>query len=123
MSDVAIVAAPDVYVDRKRWAWALAPVWICAPLFGIALAIATGVGAWNWLMLAVWYVVLPIADWLVGSDPNNPPESAVERLERDPYYRVLTYLTVPVHYAILIVAAWYVATHPLGAVNFVGLTL
>lgn len=125
MSQVAFATDPsqDSYVDRKRWAWALAPVWICAPLMGIALALATGVAAWNWLMLAVWYVALPIADWLIGSDPNNPPESAIERLDRDPYYRVLTYLTVPVHYIILIVAAWYVATQPLGAVSFVGVTL
>src|ERR1043165_5612396 len=24
--------APDHYVDRKRWAWALSPIWICMPL-------------------------------------------------------------------------------------------
>src|SRR3954464_1906961 len=97
MSQVALATEPsqDSYVDRKRWAWALAPVWICAPLMGIALAMATGVAAWNWLMLAVWYVALPIADWLIGSDPNNPPESAVERLDRDRYYRALTHPPVP----------------------------
>jgi alkane 1-monooxygenase len=119
-------SAPDrdaEYVDRKRWAWALSPIWLAMPIGGMALAEATGAGAWNWLTLIVWYVVLPIADYVIGSDPNNPPESAVPRLERDRYYRILTYLTVPVHYAVMIAAAWYVATRPLGVASFAGLTL
>jgi alkane 1-monooxygenase len=66
---------------------------------------------------------LPIIDYLVGADANNPPESAVADLERDRYYRILTYITVPVHYVILIAAAWYAATQPMSALSFVGLTL
>jgi len=90
---------------------------------GLGLAALTGVGAWNWLTLVVWYGVLPLVDFLVGSDANNPPEEAVERLDRDLYYRILTYVAVPVHYVILIVAAWYVATRPLGVPSFIGLTI
>lgn len=120
---MASEVAPDRYVDRKRWAWALSPIWICMPLMGIALALTTGVGAWNWLTLVVWYIVLPLVDLAIGSDANNPPESAVERLDRDPYYRILTYITVPVHYVILITAAWYAATRPLGVPSFIALTL
>lgn len=119
-------AAPvthDRYVDRKRWAWALSPVWICMPLIGIALASATGAGAWNWLTLAIWYLVLPVVDLVIGSDKNNPPESAIARLDQDPYYRILTYIAVPVHYAVFVAAAWYAATHPMSASSFVGLTL
>ncbi|MCE9523774.1 MAG: alkane 1-monooxygenase [Alphaproteobacteria bacterium] len=125
MSNIPLAsgAAPDTYVDRKRLAWALSPVWICLPLMGMALATATGVGAWNWLTLGIWYLVLPTVDTLVGSDPNNPPEAALERLDRDPYYRILTYLTVPVHYVILIAAAWYAATQPMGVFAFLGLAL
>jgi alkane 1-monooxygenase len=115
--------ASDGYVDRKRWAWALSPIWLCMPLVGIGLASITGAGAWNWLTLVVWYVVLPLADLAIGSDANNPTESAVERLDRDPYYRILTYITVPVHYVILGTAAWYAATRPLSVSSFVGLTL
>jgi len=113
----------DRYVDGKRWAWALSSIWLCLPLVGMALASATGVAAWNWLTLAFWYLILPIADYAIGSDGNNPPEAAVARLDRDPYYRILTYLTVPVHYTVLVVAAWYVASHPLGGFGFLGLTL
>ncbi|HEY6176116.1 MAG TPA: alkane 1-monooxygenase [Kofleriaceae bacterium] len=122
-SQIALDVAAEHYVDRKRWAWALSPIWICMPLMGIALASITGVAAWNWLTLVVWYIVLPLVDLAIGSDANNPPESAVERLDRDLYYRILTYITVPVHYVILITAAWYAATRPLGVASFLGLTL
>jgi alkane 1-monooxygenase len=122
-TDAGLDAGQDRGVDRKRWAWALSPVWICLPLFGLALAVATGVAAWNWLTLAIWYIGLPIADYLIGSDTSNPPESEIPRLEQDLYYRVLTYIAVPVHYAVLITSAWYVATHAMGAASLIGLTL
>ena len=125
MGDGVIIsnAAVAHYVDRKRWAWALSPIWICMPLMSMVLASVTGIGAWHWLTLVVWYVGLPLADLAIGSDANNPPEAAVERLDAERYYRVLTYITVPVHYVIVITAAWYVATRPLGVAGFVGLTL
>jgi alkane 1-monooxygenase len=125
MSNIAITskAGLDQYVDRKRWAWALSSVWICTPLIGIELASTTGVGVWNWLTLVVWYIGVPAFDLAVGSDPYNPPEDAIERLDQDSYYRVLTYMTVPAHYVILIVSAWYAATHPMGGLEFLGLTL
>jgi alkane 1-monooxygenase len=120
---VTAEAAQERYVDRKRWAWALSPIWLSLPLMGIGLAYATGVGAWNWLTLVVWYVGLTAADLLIGSDSNNPPESEVPRLEQEAYYRILTYVTVPVHYAVLIVAAWYVGTQPVTVSSFLGLAL
>jgi alkane 1-monooxygenase len=73
----------------------------------------TGWGVFYAFTLVVWYGVIPALDVLFGNDPNNPPEAAVARLEADRYYRILTYLTVPVHYASLIVSAWWVATQPM----------
>lgn len=93
------------------------------PLMGIGLALATGVGTWNWLTLVVWYLVLPVADFIVGTDANNPPDSAIEQLDQDSYYRILTYIAVLVHYVVFIVAAWYAVTQPWSAVSFLGLTL
>jgi alkane 1-monooxygenase len=125
MSTIAITSGSTStpYVDRKSWAWALSPIWICMPLLSIGLAAVTGVGAWSWLTLAFWYVALPVADFVGGEDTNNPPESALEQLNQTSYYRILTYITVPVHYVIFLVAAWYVATHSMSVVNFIGLTL
>ncbi len=104
---------PDHYVDRKRYLWMLSVVWPAAPLIGLYLVSLTGWGVFYAFTMFIWYVVIPALDHLLGKDPNNPPEAAVARLEADRYYRVLTYLTVPVHYASLIVSAWWVTTQPM----------
>ncbi|MDI1281797.1 alkane 1-monooxygenase [Brevundimonas sp.] len=105
--------AADRYVDRKRYLWMLSVVWPAAPLIGLYLVSLTGWGIFYAFTLVVWYGVIPALDVMFGNDPNNPPEAAVARLEADRYYRILTYLTVPVHYASLIVSAWWVATQPM----------
>jgi len=64
--------------------------------------------------LVIAYVVIPVLDWVLGSDTNNPPEEIVPQLEEDRYYRVLTWLTVPMHFAVLIAVAWFVSRHELG---------
>lgn len=98
------------YIDRKRHLW-------LASLFMPLVAIS-GVASYFWLAtewallapLAFLYGVVPFLDNLFGSDPNNPPEELVPQLEEDPYYRVLTWLTVPMHFIVLLVMAWFVGT-------------
>lgn len=111
------------YRDKKRYLWPLAVVWPAIPLVGIYLAGLTGIAAFYWLTLFVWYGAIPILDWVLGNDTSNPPEEAVPALEGDRFYRYLVYLTVPMHYAALITSAWYVGTHDLGWTSILGLAL
>jgi len=115
--------APERYVDKKRYLWMLSIVWPAAPLVGLYLVHLTGLGVFYAFTIVVWYGVIPAFDVILGRDPNNPPESAVSRLEADRYYRVLTYLTVPVHYASLIVSAWWVTTQPVAWWEVIALAL
>jgi alkane 1-monooxygenase len=69
------------------------------------------------------FVVAPLLDWLFGEDQNNPPESLVPQLEEDRYYRVLTYLTVPLHYITFITVAVFVGTQTLPWWGFLTLTV
>ena len=112
-----------LFVDRKRWLWILSVVYPLQPLIGIGLHAATGHEAWLLLPVLLSYVLLPAFDWLVGEDENNPPEAVVRQLDADRYYRVLTYLVVPLHFVSLIVAAWWAATQPLSIVAFIGLAV
>ena len=50
---------------------------------------------------------------MIGTDSSNPPEEIVPLLEEDKYYRYLTFLTVPMHFIVLIACAWLVGTHTL----------
>jgi alkane 1-monooxygenase len=57
------------------------------------------------------------------NDASNPPEQMVPQLEADLYYRALNYLTVPLHFFILITGAWFVANHELGWPGLLAISL
>jgi len=101
------------YVDRKRWLWVLSVAYPLQPFVAIWLHSETGNELWFLLPLASNYVIAPLLDWLIGEDTNNPPEEVVMQLERDPYYRRLTYIVVPLHFITLTACAWYAATQSL----------
>ncbi|MDN5872783.1 MAG: alkane 1-monooxygenase [Sinobacteraceae bacterium] len=116
-------AEADSYVDKKKYLWALSMVWPAVPLIGLYLVHLTGWGIWYSLLLLAWYIAIPLLDAVFGQDNSSPPESRVEQLEASRYYRLLPYLTVPIHYVTLIVCAWWVSTHSVNALEFVALAL
>jgi len=69
------------------------------------------------------FIMGPELDWLFGEDENNPPEMLVPQLENDAYYRLLTYLTIPLHYLTFIAVAIWVGTQGLSWWDFVCLTI
>ncbi|HSG90622.1 MAG TPA: alkane 1-monooxygenase [Pseudomonadales bacterium] len=111
------------YTDRRRWLWSLSLLWPLMPVIFCAVAAATGQVIWFWGTLVVWYLLVPIVDHLLPADGSNPPEEVVPQLEADRYYRVLTWLTVPIHYFTLIYAAWVVGTQQLPWHAIIGLAL
>ena len=111
------------YRDRKRWFWSLSVLYPLQPFLGMWLHSRTGNEGWLLLPLALSYVGAPLLDWFLGEDQNNPPEAVVLQLDRDPYYRWLTYVVVPLHFLALIGAAWWVGTQELAWWSFIGLSV
>ncbi len=98
------------YSDKKRYLWLLSILMPALPLTGMYLFYRTGL---EWMLitpLMITYIAIPLLDHIVGSDSNNPPEEVVPQLEADTYYRYLTFISVPMHYIVLIVAAYIVGT-------------
>ena len=104
---------PITYSDKKRYLWLISVIMPTFPLMGVFFYYQTGLEWTLALPLLVSYTVLPVLDWLIGSDDNNPPEELVPQLEADTYYRFLTYITVPLHFVVLIALAYVVATNDL----------
>ena len=109
------------YVDRKRWFWCMSVLFPLQPFLGIWLHWQTGNEFWLYIGLLMNYGLAPILDWLLGEDENNPPEEVVMQLERDEYYRRLTYITVPLHFITLIGCAWYASAADLSLWGYLGL--
>ncbi|MEO6629364.1 MAG: alkane 1-monooxygenase [Aquihabitans sp.] len=129
MTDPApAIAAPEAnaerrYRDPKRYLWLLGLVVPLLPF--VAFWAATGGGfAVAWWMGPIWILVLmPILDTLLGTDTSNPPDWAVPQLEASRWYRILTWLYLPIQFAGLVFACWVVTHHDLSLVSELGLAL
>jgi alkane 1-monooxygenase len=109
--------------DRKRRYYPLA---LIVPL--LPFGAYREVMRWDlevlWYLGPLWVLIgIPIIDALLGTEKTNPPAWAEEPLEADRYYRILTYLYLPLQYASFLWGAWYLATHDLSTFAAVGLTL
>ncbi len=111
------------YRDKKRYLWLSSVLMPIFPLMGMGLFYMTG-SQWAlaWPLLFI-YGVIPLLDWSLGSDTNNPPEEIVPQLEDDRYYRILTYITVPMHFIVLIGIAWFVGTTDLTIWSVIAMAL
>ena len=108
-----IPKGPISYSDRKRHLWLISVFMPIFPLMGVFIFYRTGAEWTLCLPLMINYSLMPLLDWLIGSDSNNPPEELVPQLEADKYYRYLTYLTVPLHFVALFIFAYVVGTNDL----------
>jgi len=101
------------YQDKKRYLWMVSIFYPIVPLIGV------GFYLWHpaeWLLffpLCFIYVFVPLFDHWMGRDHNNPPEEIVPQLSSDPYYKWLTVATMPMHFVVLFIMAWFVATYEL----------
>lgn len=124
MSVTPVVEAPaGSFRDQKRHWWWLPLFVAISPVLGIWLTAHTGQLTWLWITPALWYIVLPIADALVGRDSRNPPDAVVPSLESDGYYKFLVFASIPLFYVSWIVGAWAVATQHYGWVGYLGVSL
>src|SRR3954469_7346290 len=122
LSGAAARSAQPAWRDAKRYLWLIGAV---VPLFlfaGWGLVNLTGLGLFWWIGPMVIYVVIPVLDLVIGSDPTNPPDDVVAWLEQDRYYRWVTYAFLPLQYLGLIVGCWLITEHgQLGPVDKLGI--
>jgi alkane 1-monooxygenase len=124
-AQVGVSGAPgaSVWADPKRYAWLLG---LLVPLLPF---VAWGLVAWTHLTVfwfagpLVVFVVIPLLDWAIGTDAENPPVSALSALEDDRYYRWCTWAFIPIEYAGLVLACWLWSRGGFSIAGRVGLVL
>ena len=92
--------------DPKRYLWLLglvAPALVASSWLAVR---TTELGVFWWSGPILTFGIIPVLDYLVGADAENPPDSALARLENDPFYRWATYLYLPIQYLSLVLACW-----------------
>ncbi|MCW2786794.1 MAG: alkane 1-monooxygenase [Marmoricola sp.] len=113
----------EVWKDNKRYLWLIGLVVPSLAFVAAAAYIVSGWGAFLWIGPIIVLGVVPAFDLVVGLDKANPPDDAIEALEKDKYYRWITYLFLPIQYLGFVGAMAVVAgKNPAGwAVNTLGL--
>lgn len=125
MSTTQIVAAAQAmpWQDGKRYLWLLSPLLPMLGFLTVALFYLTGYSVFAWGGPILMYAVIPLFDWLIGTDQSNPPETAVDQLENDAYYRLIVYAYIPAQLAMTILGAWVFMTGDLGGWTILGLAI
>ncbi|MEE2644992.1 MAG: alkane 1-monooxygenase [Myxococcota bacterium] len=102
------------YYDRKRLLWVISALFpFLLPLLGVFLFIVTRAEWTLGVPLLIAYGVIPLLDAWIGEDLNNPPAEVVPQLEADSYYRLVLYVTVPLHALTLVSYAYFVSVNTL----------
>lgn len=127
MSTTYTLNDPDLgtieYTDKKRYLWMSSLFMPLFPMLGVVLYFVFDSQWMLGLPLVFSYLVIPMLDYALGTDENNPPEAIVPQLEQDTYYRLLTWFTVPMHFIVLIAMAWFVGTQSLTAWSVIALAI
>lgn len=103
-----------IYRDKKRYLWLLSLTVPLVPVATVYLYFA--LGQWVWvtpLPMLYFFLVLPVLDLIFGEDKTSPPLDAIEELERDQYYRILLFVSVPLFWLGMLYPAWLVGTQDL----------
>jgi alkane 1-monooxygenase len=109
--------------DKKRHLWVIGLVVPSLAFIAIGMWRLTGWGVWFWIGPVVILGVVPAIDLLAGLDRSNPPDDVIEALERDRYYRWITYLFLPIQYAGFVGAMYLVAHGDVSTVDKVGVAV
>lgn len=116
--------APRYGQGWRKWGYLLSLLPPTLPLASYGLGLRSG--HWDlaaFLTPVVYFLVIPVLDWLIGEDTSNPPEAEQRRLLQDRYYRLLTLACLPIYAAVLLFGAWVLANAPLSLIGAAGWVL
>jgi alkane 1-monooxygenase len=113
----------EAWRDTKRYAWLLGAIIPLLPFAAGGLVTATGIDLFWYFGPLFVFGVIPLIDLVIGTDPNNPPDEVIERLEEDRYYRWVTYAFIPMQYVAFVWTAWLLSQPQYGVVDKVGMAL
>ncbi|WP_058509965.1 alkane 1-monooxygenase [Legionella steelei] len=77
---------------------------------------------YTFLPFFVLFTLIPLIDvWLL--DPSNPESTQEHLLLKDKYFKLITWMYVPIQYCFMILATYLVVRFPLTATEFIGFSL
>lgn len=117
----AVSASTNESWSDKRCLWLLSPSIPFA--FTVSILVFSLTGQWLYLLFApaIIHIAIPVLDFTCGEDFSNPPESAVDDLNKDFFYRVLVWLYVPFQLIGTVFGTWLAVTQSLDWYAYIAL--
>ena len=116
------VAAPS-WIDHRRNLWPISLVVPSLAVIAFVLVELSGSAWFWWTGAVVIYGLVPLLDAWIGEDRNNPPESAVEELGNDAWYRWILLATFPLQLIGTVLGVWAATTTDLNPLQWLGLAV
>jgi alkane 1-monooxygenase len=73
-----------------------------------------------WFPLFFLFVLVPLADYALGHDPDNPTADEAATLERDGWFKAMTLAALPAQLAVMLWSGWHFTQAGFGPVGIVG---
>ena len=77
-------------------------------------------GAWNFITIVFVFGFIPLADFLIGEDPENMEDSQARVVAEHFYYRLITYVWAIFQVAFVIWGVWAMSTSSLSTLEWIG---
>ncbi|WP_371396402.1 alkane 1-monooxygenase [Fretibacter rubidus] len=110
---MAVVDKLNADVKRKRHLWLISLTFPMSPLWGIGLSELTGNPHMLWVPVVLFYLIMPVLDYLIGDDKHDLLGMMEEEASLSPFYRFMVHGLLPVVYLTWLAGAWYAATQSL----------
>ena len=91
----------QAYKDNKKWLWLLSVLYPTVGIPGLWMHYQTQNSLWLLYPFVITYVFTPFLDMYFGEDNSNHPDEVQSSLEKTPYYKILTFIAVPIHIFVL----------------------
>lgn len=101
------------FKDAKRYWWLIAYFSASIITLTVILYVTFENIALLFIPLVYFFIVIPLADALLGEDPYNPPDDVLHQMSIDPYYIRLVRGLVLVTWFNLGLNIWFVASYDL----------
>lgn len=110
---MAFVQSQHIDVKHKRHLWLISLTYPMTPLWGIGLALWAGNPHMLWVPVALFYVLMPILDYVLGDDKHDILGTMEAEASLSPFYKFMVHGLLPVVYLTWLLGAWFAATQNL----------
>jgi len=97
----------------KRHLWLISLTYPTSPLIGAMLIAATGNVHWAWAPLAMFYILIPILDMVLGEDKHDILGQMESEVALSNFYKYMVHGLMPVLYFTWLMGAWFVVNYEL----------